>query len=177
KRGKTMMGWDEILNPDLPKNIVIQSWRGQKSLAEAARLGYSGLLSHGYYIDLIWPAARHYAVDPMADAAAGLSPEEKQRILGGEAAMWAEFVSAETIDSRIWPRTAAIAERFWSPPEVQDVNSMYQRLEKFSRNLDWLGLTHNSSYSAMLRRLTGGDDIVALRMLADVVEPVKCYSR
>jgi hexosaminidase len=177
KRGKIMMGWDEILNPDLPKNIVIQSWRGQKSLADAAKLGYSGLLSHGYYIDLIWPAARHYAVDPMADAAAQLSPEEKQRILGGEATMWAEFVSAETIDSRIWPRTAAIAERFWSPAEVQDVNSMYQRLERFSRGLDWLGLTHNSSYGPMLRRLAGSDDIAPLRVLADVVEPVKGYSR
>jgi hexosaminidase len=177
KRGKVMMGWDEILNPDLPKNIVIQSWRGQKSLADAAKLGYSGLLSHGYYIDLIWPAARHYAVDPMADAAAQLSPEEKQRILGGEATMWAEFVSPETIDSRIWPRTAAIAERFWSPAEVQDVNSMYVRLERFSRGLDWLGLTHNSSYGPMLRRLAGSDDIAPLRVLADVVEPVKGYSR
>jgi hexosaminidase len=113
----------------------------------------------------------------MADAAAQLSAEEKQRILGGEATMWAEFVSAETIDSRIWPRTAAIAERFWSPAEVQDVSSMYQRLEKFSRKLDWLGLTHNSSYGPMLRRLAGTDDMAPLRVLADVVEPVKGYSR
>ncbi|HZR29873.1 MAG TPA: family 20 glycosylhydrolase [Terriglobales bacterium] len=177
KHGKVMMGWDEILDPNLPKNIVIQSWRGQKSLAEAARQGYSGLLSHGYYIDLNWPASRHYAVDPMADAAAALGPEEKQRILGGEACMWAEYVSPENIDSRIWPRTGAIAERLWSPPEVTDVNSMYLRLERFSRKLDWLGLTHNSSYSAMLRRLAGQDDIAALRVLADVVEPVKNYSR
>ncbi len=177
KHGKTMMGWDEILSPDLPKSIVIQSWRGQKSLADAAKQGYSGLLSHGYYIDLIWPAARHYAVDPLADAAASLSPEEQQRILGGEAAMWAEFVSPENIDSRIWPRTGAIAERLWSPAEVQDVNSMYERLAKFSRSLDWLGLTHNSSYGPMLRRLAGSDDTAALRALADVVEPVKGYSR
>jgi len=177
KHGKVMMGWDEILNPNLPKSIVIQSWRGQKSLAEAARQGYSGLLSHGYYIDLNWPASRHYAVDPMADAAAALAPEEKEHILGGEACMWSEYVSAENIDSRIWPRTGAIAERLWSPPEVMDVNSMYDRLERFSRKLDWLGLTHNSSYSAMLRRLAGQDDIAALRVLADVVEPVKNYSR
>ncbi len=177
KHGKTMMGWDEILSPDLPKSIVIQSWRGQKSLADAAKQGYSGLLSHGYYIDLIWPASRHYTVDPLADAAASLSPEEQQRILGGEAAMWAEFVSPENIDSRIWPRTGAIAERLWSPAEVQDVNSMYERLAKFSRSLDWLGLTHNSNYGPMLRRLTGSDDTAALRALADVVEPVKGYSR
>ena len=177
KHKKTMIGWDEILNPDLPKTITIQSWRGQQSLAQAAKLGYRGLLSHGYYVDLMWPAWQHYAVDPMADAAASLSPEEKQRILGGEACMWSEYVSPENIDSRIWPRSAAIAERLWSPQNVQDVNSMYQRLEIVSRHLDWLGLTHNSSYWPMLRRIAGTEDISALRTLADVVEPVKDYTR
>jgi hexosaminidase len=59
KHGKTMVGWDEILRPDLPKSIVIQSWRGQQSLADAARQGYRGLLSYGYYLDLMWPASRH----------------------------------------------------------------------------------------------------------------------
>jgi hexosaminidase len=177
KHKKTMIGWDEILSPDLPKSTVIQSWRGQESRAGAARQGYRGLLSHGYYLDLIWPAWHHYAIDPMSDAATSLSPEEEQRILGGEACMWAEFVSSENIDSRIWPRTAAIAERLWSPQQVQDVNSMYQRLEVVSRHLDWFGLTHNSSYGPMLRRIAGTNDISALRTLADVVEPVKDYAR
>ena len=78
KNHKTMVGWDEILHPDLPKTIVVQSWRGQASLAAAAKQGYRGLLSYGYYLDLMWPASRHYAVDPMADAAATLTPEEKK---------------------------------------------------------------------------------------------------
>jgi hexosaminidase len=177
KHGKTMVGWDEILRPDLPKDIVVQSWRGQDSLAAAAKQGYRGLLSFGYYIDLNWPASRHYEVDPIAGAAANLSLDEKQRILGGEACMWSEYVSPENVDSRIWPRTAAIAERLWSPQDVTDVNSMYQRLEYVSRWLDWLGLTHNSSYGPMLRRIAGSDDISALRAFTDVVEPVKDYDR
>src|SRR5579864_873651 len=177
KNHKTMVGWDEILHPDLPKTIVVQSWRGQASLAEAAKQGYRGLLSYGYYLDLMWPAARHYAVDPMADAAADLTPQEKALILGGESCQWAEWVTPENIDSHIWPRNAVIAERLWSPQEVKDVASMYTRMNAISRKLDWLGLTHNSSYSAMLRRLAGQDDITALRVLADVVEPVKNYSR
>jgi len=177
KHGKTMIGWDEILRPDLSKDIVVQSWRGQDSLAAAAQQGYRGLLSFGYYVDLNWPAARHYAVDPMSGDAANLSPEEKQRILGGEACMWSEYVSPENIDSRIWPRTAAIAERLWSAQDMTDVNSMYQRLEIVSRWLDWLGLTHNSSYGPMLRRIAGLNDISALRTFADVVEPVKDYTR
>jgi hexosaminidase len=177
KHGKTMVGWDEILRPDLPKDIVVQSWRGQDSLAAAAKLGYRGILSFGYYIDLMWPASRHYAVDPISGASANLAPDEKKLILGGEACMWSEYVSPENIDSRIWPRTAAIAERLWSPQDVTDVNSMYQRLQEVSRWLDWLGLTHNSSYKPMLRRIAGSDDIAALQTFTDVVEPVKDYNR
>jgi hexosaminidase len=177
KHGKTMIGWDEILRPELPKSIVIQSWRGQESLAQAAKQGYRGLLSHGYYIDLMWPASQHYVVDPMSDAAANLSPEESKRILGGEATMWAEYVSPENIDSRIWPRTAAIAERLWSPQNVRDVNSMYQRLEEVSHRLDFLGLTHNTGYAPMLRRIAGRNDTSALQVLTDVAEPIKDYTR
>jgi hexosaminidase len=177
KHGKTMLGWDEILRPDLPKSIVIQSWRGQESLAQAAKQGYRGLLSNGYYLDLMWPAARHYGVDPMSDAAANLTPEQQQLILGGEACMWSEYVSPENIDSRIWPRAAAIAERLWSPESTRDVDAMYDRMEAISQQLDWLGLTHNSAYLPMLRRIAGSDDISALRVLADAVEPVKDYTR
>jgi hexosaminidase len=177
KHGKTMLGWDEILRPDLPKSIVIQSWRGQESLAQAAKQGYRGLLSNGYYLDLMWPAARHYAVDPMSDAAANLTPDQQQLILGGEACLWSEYVSPENIDSRLWPRAAAIAERLWSPQATRDVNAMYERMEAISRQLDWLGLTHNSGYLPMLRRIAGGDDVSALRVLADAVEPVKDYTR
>ena len=177
KHGKTMLGWDEILRPDLPNSIVIQSWRGPDSLAQAAKQGYRGLLSSGYYVDLMWSAERHYLTEPMSGKAANLTAEEQKRILGGEACMWAEYVSPENIDSRIWPRTAAIAERLWSPQDVRDVNSMYQRLEEVSQGLEWLGLTHNSSYAPMLRRVAGTDDIAALRVLTDVVEPVKDYTR
>ena len=181
KHHKIMMGWDEILHPDLPKTIVVQSWRGQESLAKAAQQGYSGLLSFGYYLDLMWPAARHYAVDPMdttkTGGAATLTPEEKNRILGGESCMWAEWVTPENIDSHIWPRNAAIAERLWSPPEVKDVDSMYSRLNAVSLELEWLGLTHRSARGHMLHRMAGTEDISALRVLADVVEPVKDYTR
>lgn len=177
KHGKIMMGWDEILHPDLPKSVVVQSWRGQDSLAEAAREGHGTLLSYGYYLDLMWPAARHYAIDPMSGGAATLTPEEQRRILGGEACMWAEYVTPETVDSRLWPRLAAIAERLWSPQEVRDVSSMYQRLDEVSWRLGWLGVTNQSNYAPMLHRLAGTDDIQALRVLADVVEPTKDYTR
>jgi hexosaminidase len=177
KHGKIMMGWDEILNPDLPKSIVIQSWRGQASLAQAAQQGFSGLLSTGYYLDLNQSAAQHYASDPLTGPSASLTAEQTRRILGGEACMWTEYVSPETIDSRIWPRNAVIAERLWSPPSITDVDSMYRRMEAVSHQLETLGLTHNSGYDFMLRRIAGSSDVRALRTLADVVEPAKGYNR
>jgi hexosaminidase len=180
KHGKTVVGWDEVLVPGVPKDIVIQSWRGQASLAQAAKQGFRGILSNGYYLDLGWSAARHYAVDPMSGDAANLSAEEKQRILGGESCMWAEYVSPENVDSRIWPRNAAIAERLWSPQEVRDPASMYARLDFVSARLEWLGLTHRTASRHMLQRLGGSasaEESAALRTLTDVIEPVKDYTR
>jgi hexosaminidase len=180
KHGKAVIGWDEVLVPGVPKDIVIQSWRGQASLALAAKQGYRGILSNGYYLDLGWPAARHYAVDPMSGDATNLTPEEKQRILGGESCMWAEYVNPENVDSRIWPRNAAIAERLWSAQEVRDPASMYARLDFISARLEWLGLTHKTYYRQMLQRIAGSsspEEFAALRTLTDVVEPVKDYTR
>ena len=177
KNHKIMVGWDEILHPDLPKTIVVQSWRGQKSLAIAAQQGYNGLLSAGYYLDLMWPAARHYAIEPFSDTAASLAAEEKTRIFGGESCQWAEWVTPENIDSHIWPRNAAVAERLWSPQNVTDVASMYTRLNAVSLDLEALGLTHRSARMHMLHRMAGNADITPLRVFADVVEPVKDYNR
>ena len=180
KHKKTPVGWDEILVPGVPKDIVIQSWRGAEALATAAKEGYRGILSNGYYIDLGWSAARHYAVDPMGGAAAGLTPEEKGRILGGEATMWSEYVNWENVDSRIWPRTAAIAERYWSPQSTTDVASMYARMEAESARLEWLGLTHRTYQRQMVERMAGSgtpEETAALSTVAETLEPVKDYER
>jgi hexosaminidase len=176
KHGKKMIGWDEILQPEIPKDVVIHSWRGTAALAEAARKGYDGILSNGYYIDLIQPASQHYVPDPLP-ADSTLTPEEAKHVLGGEATMWAEWVTHETIDSRIWPRTAAIAERLWSPRSVTDVNDMYRRLAVISLQLEELGLTHKKNQDMMLRRLLRSDDIGPLKTLVSVIEPVKEYRR
>jgi hexosaminidase len=180
KHGKTPVGWDEILVPGVPKTIVIQSWRGAESLAAAAKQGYRGILSNGYYLDLGWSAARHYAVDPLGGAAANLTPEQQKLVLGGESCMWSEYVNAENIDSRIWPRNAAIAERLWSPKQVTDVHSMYERMASEAQRLEWLGLTHGTYQRRLLQRMAGTAtpaEFAALRTLTEALEPVKDYAR
>ncbi len=171
KYGKTMVGWDEILVPGLPTDAVIQSWRGQKSLSESAAKGYRGILSWGYYLDHLSPASFHYGVDPLGGPdAAALTSEQASRIMGGEACMWAELVGPETVDSRVWPRTAAIAERFWSPAGVTDVDSMYARLEQVSRNLEFTGAMHRAYLEPMLDRIAGNQPAAPLHVLADAIE-------
>jgi hexosaminidase len=173
---KKMIGWDEIFEPGMPTNIVIHSWRGREAMEKAARLGYRSILSNGYYIDLMQPAELHYLNDPLP-ADSPLSADEAARVLGGEATMWSEHVTVETVDSRIWPRTAAIAERLWSPQDVRDVASLYDRLAVISVQLEEHGLTHLKNRAMMMRRFAGTGDITPLATLADVVEPLKIYQR
>lgn len=173
---KKMVGWDEILHEQMPKDIVIQSWRGKDAMIKAAKEGYKSILSNGYYIDLVQHTDVHYLNDPLP-ADSPLTFEERKRILGGEATMWAELITPETIDSRIWPRTAAIAERFWSPGNITDVKNMFHRLDRISFLLEEHGLLHLKNYEMMLRRLTNNNDIAPLKVLVDVLEPLKGYSR
>ncbi len=188
---KHMIGWDEILQPDLPKSIVIQSWRGQESLWEAAREGFQAILSAGYYLDLMQTAAYHYSIDPMVlpperkarlekqgkPIPPPLTPEQQKLILGGEAAMWEELADAENLDAKLWPRLAAIAERFWSPQSVTDVDSMYRRLDATNRWLEWLGLTERSNLELMRQRLAGAMPYQPLDRFVAILTPVKGYQR
>lgn len=182
KLGKKLMGWDEIMTPNMPTTAVIHSWRGEQealpkggSLIAAAKAGYQTVLSNGYYIDRMLSVEHHYSVDPIGDVE--LTKEERSRILGGETTMWSELVTPLTIDSRIWPRTAAIAERYWSPKEVNDIENMKFRLKDVSNKLEELGITHIKNRDVILRNISNHQDIHALKILSDVCEPLKGYSR
>lgn len=183
KHNKELMGWEEIMTKNMSKEAVIHSWKGLneglaagKSLIEAVKGGYKTVLSNGYYIDLMYGVEDHYTVDPMPKNLT-LTDEEKARILGGEATMWSELVTPATIDSRIWPRTAAIAERFWSNENVTDINSLRKRLKTVSFRLEELGLTHIKSKEGLLRNISNNQKSDALIDLSNVCEPIKGYSR
>lgn len=110
KHGRQPVGWDEILTADLPAGAVIQSWRGTNYLVTAAKQGRQAILSAPYYLDHIKTTAEMYLADPLP-AGHDLTPAQQALVLGGEACMWAEYVTQETIDSRLWPRLAGVAER------------------------------------------------------------------
>lgn len=181
--GKSLMGWEEIMTPQMPKTALIHSWKGVneglipgQSLVDAAQNGYKVILSNGYYIDLMQPTKDHYSVNPMPEGT-NLSSLEESRILGGEATMWSELVTPLTIDSRIWPRTAAIAERFWSQKEINEVEEMYKRLVVINNTLEQIGLTHIKNKASILRNISNYQSIEVLDELSKISEPFKIYSR
>ncbi|MGY3572023.1 family 20 glycosylhydrolase [Vibrio paucivorans] len=304
ERGKKMTGWDEIWHKDLPTSIVIQSWRGHDSIGRAAKEGYQGILSTGYYLDQPQPTSYHYRNDPMptgitvddklhagekfvtydwvkprtkggprtgtltiieatdgtfrafsdyngksreeifildyvpgkkfvghfdnfmsytefnlkldqnglADGSyqlignvrwpttgeivassdiegsvipepnggypAELTEKEKELILGGEITIWLEMKDSHTVEQYLWPRSYAIAERFWSDAELTDERSMYKRMKVMDT---WsevsVGLRHHANADMLLKRLAKGQDINDLRLLAKYTEPAQYYAR
>lgn len=206
KHHKKMMGWNEILHADLPTTTVIQSWQGVSALQEAVQRGYPVVVSLGYYLDNYMPAWFHYNIDPLhpdpqtwedfmdaipnghqnqglkADKVAAenfkATPEDERLVMGGEAAEWTELTTPWSINAEIWPRLAAIAERFWSPADVKDVDSMYRRLDALRLELSDLGVGPDETLRLLRLRL-GGSQAAAnvISTFAEAVEPTKMYTR
>lgn len=176
KNGKKMIGWDEIFQPTLPKEIVIQSWRGKESLNEISKAGYPGILSNGYYLDMVYSAEKYYLNDPI-EKNNTLTKKQQKLIWGGEATMWSELVSEETIDSRIWPVTLAIAERFWSSQNQNNVEEMYDRLDVVSPQLQEHGLNHLSFQKVIFDRLCNHQSYKNALLFVQLLEPLKGYDR
>ncbi len=184
KYNKEMMGWEEIQNEAIPKSALIHSWRGPNegvaegsSLSKAVKKGYNAVLSNGFYIDLLLPASSHYTTKFVSDNT-DLTPEQEAMILGGEATMWSELITPLTLDSRVWPRSAAIAEKFWSPREkTKDVDDMYRRLDIESERLERIGSQHIRNQDVIIRNISNNKNTDAVKVLVNVSEPLKVYTR
>jgi hexosaminidase len=176
KHHKQAVGWDEILSPTLPQDAVIQNWHGIEFLINAAKQGHRGFLSHPYYLDHLYSAADMFLADPVP-AGTDLTADQAKLILGGEACMWGEQVIPATIDSRIWPRGAAVAERLWSPAGDRDVDDMYRRLAVESLRLESVGLMHMSGPVRGQRNLAGSTQIQPLELFVSTLQPVDFHVR
>ena len=192
--GKRAVGWDECLHPDLPRQTLVQAWRGMNARDAALDAGFDCLVSAPYYLDLFYPADVHYAFDPvdchaaaeaamrqsprlahvrqgiewMADFAQvpELPPGPRGAVLGGEACMWGELVADELLATRVWSRMPAIAERFWGTADADDP---LPRLTATRRALATLGILPEDRVPA--------DVPEALTPLVEMLEPVKWYRR
>ena len=178
KHGKHAEGWDEVLGADLPKDVLIQSWQGQKPLAEAARQGYSGILSAGYYLDHMEPGSTRL---PGGSARRTKQPSSRRK--KNRASWEAKFACGANTSAPKMSIPASGRARPPSPNDFgrrrrsRDIASMYRRVDAVSPKLEWVGLTHISSYLPMLRRMAGDQSIDAFKVLADVVQPANQDAR
>ena len=204
--GKLPVAWDEVIQPDLPRGVVIQSWRGAGARSRALRAGFDTVHSAPYYLDLFYPADLHYAFDPETDAGVDLAGDPRLahvrdglaalsrhwevvtgetdgprggRVLGGEACLWTELVTDELLDTRLWSRMPAIAERFWSPADIRDTDDMYRRLAATQATLARMGVVDpvRDLRGRLTRSGLSDEDALGLMPLIDMLEPVKWYAR
>jgi hexosaminidase len=134
---KTPVGWQEIFdnNLTLTNRTVVHVWKnpfvdGQAELARVTAAGFFALLSSGWYINYEayvnegqWET--YYTQDPTNFTG---TDAQKALIVGGEFALWAEFIDATNLISRGWPSGAAVAERLWSPSSVTSLPDANVRL-------------------------------------------------
>ena len=104
-----------------------------------------------------------------------LSSAQKRLVVGAEAPLWSELVTDEMLDARLWPRMAALAERFWSPATVRDEGDLQRRLVVVQAELERLGLEAQANRWRMAARLAPEHPGVVLR-LADLTTPVRNFA-
>jgi hexosaminidase len=173
KHHKQMIGWEELFSKNLVKDVTVQVWQNPAYTKQALDNGNPVLISRGFYLDLFMPAYVHHN-NP--DLPAGLTGENTRQLRGGEAAQWAEVADKTNIETRIWPRAAAIAEKLWSDTLYNDADDLYRRLFVLSEQLDESGLQHVANYERALRRYAN-DEVGSLKTLTDVLTPVKGYKK
>ncbi len=176
RNNKIMVGWDEIYTNDIPKSIVIQSWRGKESMFSSAKNGYPSILSNGYYLDKLENLESYYLNDPLPPTVE-LTSKQQKMILGGEATMWTEIVNEFNIESRIWPATLAVAERLWSQQENCDLDKFYKKAPLISLQLQEFGLTHLTFQDALFKLIANNSKSQFWEPFIRSLEPVKGYKR
>jgi len=178
KYHKRIIGWEETFNPSVSADVIIQKWKpvavdtlSNKIIKHNNQL----IISSGYYLDMYFPSYIHYLTDPVS---ANVSQADADRgVLGAEAAMWAESVNGDNEELRVWPRTAAIAERMWSAANVRDVDDMYRRLWETDFELNDRAINEYGNYIKILSRWVNDEDLNTMITLTNVCTQIKGYRR
>ena len=153
-RGRRLVGWDEVLEPGLPRSSVVMSWRGNAGAVQAARKGYDTVVAAHptLYFDNRQSARRdeppgRVAVVSLEDVyryepvPAELTPEEARHVIGVQGNVWTEHIrTEERVAVMTFPRAAAIAETGWSQPQRRDWTDFRRRLDALMSRYETIGL-------------------------------------
>lgn len=146
KRGRRMIGWDEILEGGLAPNATVMSWRGVDGGIAAAKDGHEVIMSptsHSYfdYSYSTTPTEKVYAFDPIPPQ---LTSSEARLVLGGQANVWTEWLdTTEKIEVMMLPRLLAMAEAVWTQPNRKNYADFSRRLVPWYARLEKLGYAYH----------------------------------
>ena len=153
-KGKSIIGWDEILEGGLSPNATVMSWRGIKGGIEAARQLHDVVMTptSSLYLDYyqfdakkeplaiggFLPLEKVYAYEPTPDS---LTEEQGKHILGAQANLWSEYMTTgEQVEYMVFPRACALSELVWSPKSKRDFKDFKGRLSVHRQRLGYLGV-------------------------------------
>jgi hexosaminidase len=145
-KGKKFMGWDEILNGDVPSSAAIMSWRSSQFGIQASRDKHEVVMTpqSNVYLDLmqgdviteakVYSSVRlgkAYEFDPVPPGA------DPKYIKGGQGNLWTEQIyNIRQAEYMTWPRGFAIAEALWSPREKKSWTNFTGKMELHFKRLD-----------------------------------------
>ena len=156
KKGKKLIGWDELLGCDIDTTATIMSWTGAEPGARGAKLGHDVIMTPNspmyfdhYQTDKTWneplaigghsPSEKVYAFEPVAP---DLTPDQAKHILGVQANVWCEYISTpKWVEYMVLPRMAALAEVQWLQPDQKDFDAFKQRVTRLKGIYDLHGWT------------------------------------
>lgn len=158
KKGKSIIGWDEILEGGIAPNATIMSWRGTEGGTYAANKGHDVIMtpeshvyldyyqssnvdSEPYTFGWLTNLEKVYSFDPIP---AELPKDKQKHILGGQVNVWVEYIpTSKSVEYMLLPRMAALAETLWSYPQEKNYNDFVERMYRQSLLLDKLGYANN----------------------------------
>ena len=157
QRGRSLIGWDEILSGGLTGNAIVMSWRGVKGGIEAARQQHRVIMSPNVYAYIDHPQLKDYSKQPRTTDSYqvscskiysfepvlpdSLTAEQRNYILGVQANLWTEHVAyPEHVFYQLLPRLGAMCEVQWCRPEQKDFDDLKKRLPRLEKMYDFMGV-------------------------------------
>ncbi len=158
-KGKTLIGWDEILEGGLAPNAIVMSWRGEKGGIEAAKQKHEVIMTPTTFVYFdyaqtdnedsvviggILPVEKVYSYDPIP---VELNAEEAKYVLGAQANVWSEYMNnPKKVEYMIFPRLTALSEVLWSPKEKKNWVDFENRLQTQFKRYDLWKTNYSKAY-------------------------------
>ncbi|KQN33480.1 beta-N-acetylhexosaminidase [Pedobacter sp. Leaf41] len=158
-KGKTIIGWNEILQGGLAPNAVVMSWQGEKGGIEAAKQYHKAIMTpenkmyfnHAQFVkeDSLTAGkpsllADVYNYEPIP---AELDAEQAKYIWGGQGCLWTEYVTNPAkVQYQLFPRLDALSEILWSPKEKKNYADFQKRLKTQFKRYDLIGIEYSKKY-------------------------------